>query len=65
MVEAQALAGQQPVGLVTEATPTDAVQPEVDGGVDDDAQLAHRERLVDDVLVELRHTTHNAEKRHC
>ena len=50
------LAAQQTQEFLAKATPTDAIEREVDGRVDDDAQFCHGECLVDDFLVKLRHT---------
>ena len=50
------LAAQQTQQFLAKAMATDAIEREVDGRVDDDAQFCHGECLVDDSLVELRHT---------
>ena len=53
------LAAQQTQQFLAEAMATDAIEREVDGRVDDDAQFCHGECLVDDSLVKLRHTKYN------
>ena len=56
-------AAQQTEELLSEAPPADAVESEVDGRVDDDAQFGYGERLVDDVLVKL-HKSNDTVKLH-